>query len=90
MENTAWHEPLLYLRIENSYCARNELTGGWVLQAWIDVNLNADLRNVFSWNTKQVYVFLMVEFTTKKNHLNQAVLWNRIIERKVGNLFVHR
>jgi Signal peptidase subunit len=28
-----------------------------------------------------VFAYLVVEFTTKKNHLNQVVVWSRIIQR---------
>eukprot|EP00884_Botryococcus_braunii_P000715 jgi/Botrbrau1/10644/Bobra.53_2s0003.1 len=50
-------------------------------RAYIRVKAAADLRPLFTWNTKQVFAYLVVEFKTVKNHLNQVVIWNRIIQR---------
>eukprot|EP01023_Acetabularia_acetabulum_P062736 TRINITY_DN7778_c0_g3_i1.p2 TRINITY_DN7778_c0_g3~~TRINITY_DN7778_c0_g3_i1.p2 ORF type:complete len:173 (-),score=9.96 TRINITY_DN7778_c0_g3_i1:335-853(-) len=50
--------------------------------AFVQLQLNADLRSVFSWNTKQLFVFLSAEYETDKNRLNQIVLWDRIIQYK--------
>eukprot|EP00878_Enallax_costatus_P005809 GHUV01006094.1.p1 GENE.GHUV01006094.1~~GHUV01006094.1.p1 ORF type:complete len:170 (+),score=10.67 GHUV01006094.1:465-974(+) len=51
-------------------------------QAAIAMRLNADLRSAFSWNTKQLFVFVQAEYQTPENKVNQVVLWDRIIERK--------
>lgn len=56
------------------------------VQAWIAVNLTADLQDSFTWNTRQIYLWLTAEYQTEKNHLNQAVFWNWIIESKVKYL----
>ena len=55
------------------------------LQAWVAVNLTADLQDSFTWNTRQIYLWLTAEYQTEKNKLNQAVFWNWIIESKVGH-----
>jgi signal peptidase complex subunit 3 len=39
---------------------------------------------VFSWNTKQLFVFLTAEYETPSVKLNQVVLWDRIIEDKAN------
>jgi hypothetical protein len=44
--------------------------------------LDADLRSVFSWNTKQLFVYLQAEYSTPQNHLNEVVLWDQIVQRK--------
>jgi len=54
------------------------------IQAWIAVNLTADLQDSFTWNTRQIYLWLTAEYRTEKNQLNQAVFWNWIVESKVA------
>lgn len=56
---------------------------GCLVQAWLAVNLTADLQDSFTWNTRQIYLWLTAEYKTEKNQLNQAVFWNWIIESKV-------
>lgn len=51
-------------------------------QALLNIEMNADLRSEFSWNTKQLYVYVLVEFETEKNAYNEMVIWNRIIQHK--------
>lgn len=53
------------------------------LQAWLAVNLTADLRDSFTWNTRQIYLWLTTEYRTQDHNLNQAVFWNWIIESQV-------
>lgn len=53
------------------------------MQAWLAVNLTADLQDSFTWNTRQIYLWLTAEYKTERNQLNQAVFWNWIIESKV-------
>lgn len=52
-------------------------------QAYIVLDLKADLRSEFSWNTKQLFVYVGVAFGTRKNRRNDMVLWSTIIEDKV-------
>lgn len=47
------------------------------------LNLTADLRGEFTWNTKQLFVFVNVLFETAKNARNQMVMWSSIIEDQV-------
>ncbi|KAF5946009.1 hypothetical protein HYC85_016237 [Camellia sinensis] len=35
-------------------------------------NISANLQSLFTWNTKQVFVFLAAEYETPKNFLNQV------------------
>ncbi|ONI04592.1 hypothetical protein PRUPE_6G328900 [Prunus persica] len=46
------------------------------------MNISADLQSLFTWNTKQVFVFLAAEYGTPKNSLNQISLWDGIIPTK--------
>ncbi|KQK02536.1 probable signal peptidase complex subunit 3 [Brachypodium distachyon] len=45
-------------------------------------NVSADLESLFTWNTKQVFVFLTAEYENAKNALNQVSLWDRIVPDK--------
>ncbi|CAH9145189.1 unnamed protein product [Cuscuta epithymum] len=45
----------------------------------LTLNVSADLQSLFTWNTKQVFVFLAAEYETPKNALNQVSLWDGII-----------
>uniref|UniRef100_A0A7S2SN40 Signal peptidase complex subunit 3 n=1 Tax=Rhizochromulina marina TaxID=1034831 RepID=A0A7S2SN40_9STRA len=49
--------------------------------AILSFDLHADLSPAFNWNIKQLFVFVVAEYRTKTNPLNQVVLWDRIIER---------
>ncbi|KAK1360923.1 Signal peptidase complex subunit 3 [Heracleum sosnowskyi] len=50
-------------------------------------NISANLQSLFTWNTKQVFVFLAAEYETPKNSLNQVSLWDGIIPSKVNAEF---
>uniref|UniRef100_A0A0E0BWI9 Signal peptidase complex subunit 3 n=1 Tax=Oryza meridionalis TaxID=40149 RepID=A0A0E0BWI9_9ORYZ len=45
-------------------------------------NLSANLESLFTWSTKQVFVFLTAEYENSKNSLNQVSLWDHIIPDK--------
>ncbi|KAE8651592.1 signal peptidase complex subunit 3B [Cucumis sativus] len=46
------------------------------------LNISADLQSLFTWNTKQVFVFLAAEYETPLNSLNQISLWDGIVPSK--------
>jgi len=37
-------------------------------------DLNADLTPVFNWNVKQLFVYLVAEYKTKNNQVNQVFI----------------
>jgi signal peptidase complex subunit 3 len=45
------------------------------------MGLNANMSSVFSWNTKQIFLFLQAEYESEGSTRNQVSLWDRIIER---------
>jgi len=49
--------------------------------AFINFNVTADLRPLFHWNTKQLFVWVEAEFNNTKAE-NEVVIWDRIIRRK--------
>jgi len=48
--------------------------------AVLTFDLHADLTPAFNWNVKQLFVFVVAEYRTKTNPLNQVVVWDKIIE----------
>ncbi|CAD7700514.1 unnamed protein product [Ostreobium quekettii] len=55
---------------------------GRCVQAKLHIVLDADLKSAFSWNTKQVFLFVLAEYQTETNQLNQVVLWDAIIQQQ--------
>ena len=53
---------------------------GGVDRALFSIDLSADFTPAFHWNVKQLFVFVVAEFATPENPLNQVVLWDRIME----------
>ncbi|CAI5940178.1 unnamed protein product [Closterium sp. NIES-65] len=51
-------------------------------EAVLTLNITANLTSVFTWNTKQLFVFVTADFSTPKHPLNQVSLWDAIVERK--------
>ena len=43
--------------------------------------MEADLTELFHWNNKQLFLYVMAEYKTEQNDINQVVVWDRIIKR---------
>jgi signal peptidase complex subunit 3 len=43
-------------------------------------DMSADVRGLFTWNTKLVFLYVTAEYKTELNVLNQIVIWDYIIE----------
>lgn len=52
-------------------------------QAWPSLHVNADLRSLFGWNTKQVFVSIEVDYATERHPHNSMMIWARIIKKPV-------
>ncbi|XP_056127728.1 signal peptidase complex subunit 3 [Rhinichthys klamathensis goyatoka] len=48
---------------------------------FVTFDLSANLRPIFDWNVKELFLYLTAEYSTKSNALNQVVLWDRIVLR---------
>ncbi|XP_020087770.1 probable signal peptidase complex subunit 3 [Ananas comosus] len=59
---------------------RKQLTGNDEVS--LTLNISMDLQSLFTWNTKQVFVFLTAEYETSKNSVNQISLWDHIVPDK--------
>ena len=53
---------------------------GGVDRALLSFDVQADLTPAFHWNLRQLFVFVLAEYQTPKNELNQVILWDRIVE----------
>jgi signal peptidase complex subunit 3 len=49
--------------------------------AMLSLNIHADVSPVFNWNVKQLFMYLVAEYSTMKNVVNQVVLWDKIVPR---------
>ncbi|XP_013783550.1 signal peptidase complex subunit 3-like [Limulus polyphemus] len=48
---------------------------------FLTYDLQADLRSLFNWNVKQLFIYMTAEYVSGNNVLNQVVLWDKIIRR---------
>ena len=51
-------------------------------RALMTLDIEADFRAAFNWNVKQLFVYVVAEYESKKNPLNQIVVWDKIVESK--------
>ncbi|KAI0313938.1 signal peptidase subunit [Amylostereum chailletii] len=51
-------------------------------QVRMSFNTTTDLRPLFNWNTKQLFVWVQAEYTNSQGTQNEVVLWDRIVRRK--------
>jgi len=49
--------------------------------ATIKFSINGNFTELFDWNTKEIFIYLVCEYTTPQNRLNQVVLWDKILLR---------
>jgi hypothetical protein len=50
-----------------------------------NLSLDADFSKLMHWNTKQIVLYLVLEYTTDKFERNEIVVWDRIIRRSAKN-----
>lgn len=51
-------------------------------QALFSLDMDADLRSVFNWNVKQLFVWISAEYVTRTYEQNQVVLWDLIVQSR--------
>eukprot|EP00126_Sphaerothecum_destruens_P010938 Sdes_comp20827_c0_seq3m17411 len=49
--------------------------------ALVSFDLSTDLECLFNWNVKQVFLYLIAEYSTSNNPRNQVVIWDKIIKK---------
>ncbi|KAK6745780.1 hypothetical protein RB195_012100 [Necator americanus] len=47
----------------------------------LDFSISGDFSKTFNWNVKQLFVYLVAEYETPENPMNQVVLWDKIVLR---------
>lgn len=57
------------------------------LQTNLLLSLEADLRSEFTWNTKQLYIHVDIDFATPNTPINSVVMWNAIVQLKKNAVF---
>merc|ERR1711916_36885 len=50
--------------------------------ALITSDLDVDFSPIWTWNTKQIFLYIYAEYETEDNKLNQVVVYDAIIESK--------
>ena len=50
-----------------------------------NLSLDADFSRLFHWNTKQLFLYLVLEYETPNYERNQIVVWDRIVRRTGDN-----
>ncbi|KAL7618624.1 hypothetical protein Lser_V15G04139 [Lactuca serriola] len=80
--------PTSQVQVLNINWFRNKPDGDDELS--MTMNISADLQSLFTWNTKQIFVFLAAEYKTPQNSLNQVSLWDGIIPAKEhARFYIH-
>ncbi|KAK0418462.1 hypothetical protein QR680_013570 [Steinernema hermaphroditum] len=49
--------------------------------AMFGMDIEVDVSPIYNWNVKQLFLYLVAEYQTPKNVMNQVVLWDKIIMR---------
>ncbi|CEF67443.1 CG5919 protein [Strongyloides ratti] len=49
--------------------------------AHMELDIEVDLSDVFNWNVKELFVYLVADYKTKKNAFNQVTLWDQVVLR---------
>jgi len=77
----AHEEPVKFLR----YGPPNHILDADV--ALLRFDLKVDLRQVWNWNVKQLFVYITVEYETDEHPVNQVTVWDHIVSEK-ENAFI--
>uniref|UniRef100_A0A914YK97 Signal peptidase complex subunit 3 n=1 Tax=Panagrolaimus superbus TaxID=310955 RepID=A0A914YK97_9BILA len=56
--------------------------------AMVSLNIEADVSPIFNWNVKQLFMYLVAEYKTPKNTINQVVLWDKIVLRSERSVVI--
>ncbi|EJF65231.1 signal peptidase 22 kDa subunit [Dichomitus squalens] len=50
--------------------------------AFVNFNLTADLKPLFNWNTKQLFIYVSAEYENRQGTKNEVVIFDRIVQNK--------
>lgn len=54
--------------------------------ALVRLDIDADLRSVWNWNVKQLFVYVVAEYTSPTHAHNEVVIWDEIVESEEDSL----
>lgn len=80
-----YHNPTVSASITNTQVLRFRQFNRAYLkadQAHLRYHVESDLRPLWDWNTKQLFVWVVAEWKSPSRPTRQAVLWDRIIQSK--------
>ena len=93
-----WHtaEPDVFLRVKsverfrpvspNAHRKKANSNNEVNDEASLNFQLRLDLRPLFSWNTKQIFVSIDADYETERNKRNTISLWDSIVTQKTNAL----
>eukprot|EP01137_Pigoraptor_chileana_P016168 Opistho-2@72778 len=58
--------------------------------ALVEFDIDADMSPLLNWSTKMLFVYLVAEYKTEKNTMNQVTLWDKIIQRGEDAVIIQR
>lgn len=56
-------------------------------RAGLAFDVEADLRSVWNWNVKQLFVYVKATYATEKYPRNEVVVWDKIVQTKEASKF---
>eukprot|EP00039_Didymoeca_costata_P005680 m.83595 g.83595 ORF g.83595 m.83595 type:complete len:178 (+) comp12929_c0_seq3:135-668(+) len=54
-------------------------------KADLSFDISVDMSSLYNWNVKELFLYIVAEYATDDNELNQIVLWDHIMERHKGD-----
>ena len=76
---TFWHRAEPRVSVSLNKILLRKIAGQGHDQAILTLAIDADLRSVFNWNVKQLFVYITAEYETEANTLNQVIVWDQIV-----------
>ncbi|KAL4001879.1 Signal peptidase subunit family protein [Acanthocheilonema viteae] len=67
------------IRVKNFVDYTSEDSRSDVVMA--ELSIKVDVASIFNWNVKEIFMFLVAEYSTPKTPLNQIVLWDKVLRR---------
>ena len=69
------HNILLFRSFHNDYLSLD------IDEVYIDIDYQIDLRPIWNWNVKQIFLYLSAEYIDNKtDKISEIVLWDKIIQ----------
>ncbi|CAN8068491.1 unnamed protein product [Agarophyton chilense] len=59
-------------------------------QAYIRFDINADFRNMWSWNINHMYVYVVAEYESPTHSRNEVVVWDNILSGRKDGLIAKK